>query len=160
MFRRTIGAIATSACLAWVIVTMAALRRPLPALIGPPVTVPFDTRLSTGSDDIPLSELSRRGGSWDPEQIHLALAGVVSLKPWTSGGTLYTSVSTSSFGIQDIRLYASTHSRACSFALCNENGFKGRWCLSMRPLFLLQSLAQSLFPGLPTTIRLYQMDNR
>lgn len=48
-------------------------RRP-PA---PPVTVPFDVRLHTGSDDLPLEQLSRKGGLWDPEQIHLALAGKI-----------------------------------------------------------------------------------
>lgn len=42
---------------------------------SPPVTVPFDTRLRTGSDDLPLEQLARQGGLWDPEQIHLALAG-------------------------------------------------------------------------------------
>lgn len=42
---------------------------------APPVTVPFDNRLRTGSDDLPLEQLARQGGAWDPEQIHLAVAG-------------------------------------------------------------------------------------
>jgi len=42
---------------------------------GPPVTVPFDQKLRTGSDDIPLDQLAKKGGQFEPEQIHLGFAG-------------------------------------------------------------------------------------
>ena len=40
-----------------------------------PTTVPFDARLHTGSKDLPLDSLAKHGGLFEPEQIHLALAG-------------------------------------------------------------------------------------
>lgn len=74
---RTIAVVTGAAFFAWLLVSFAAFRQRLPrsGVPGPPVTVPFDSRLQTGSDDLPLSQLSRKGGTWDPEQIHIAIAG-------------------------------------------------------------------------------------
>ena len=38
--------------------------------------MPFDTHLQTGSEDLPLDHLPKQGGLYEPEQIHLAFAGV------------------------------------------------------------------------------------
>ena len=43
---------------------------------GAPTTVPFDTNLRMGSDDLPLDYLAKKGGLFEPEQIHLAYAGM------------------------------------------------------------------------------------
>ena len=42
-----------------------------------PITIPFDTSLSLGSDDLPIDEapLARRAGEFEPDQIHIGIAG-------------------------------------------------------------------------------------
>ena len=82
MVCRTCASVLVTAVVAWIVVTVAVLRHrlslpdPLP---GPPVTVPFDSRLQTGSEDIPLEALAKTVGLYEPEQIHLAIAGNVLL---------------------------------------------------------------------------------
>lgn len=61
------------------------LARPVPA---PPITRPFDHRLQTGSDDLPLDHprLQRTAAQYEPEQIHLALAGPQAIAvSWSTG---------------------------------------------------------------------------
>ena len=53
-----------------------------------PVTRRFDTRLATGSADLPLDDprIERRAGTYEPEQIHIALAGPQAMAvSWSTG---------------------------------------------------------------------------
>lgn len=57
-----------------------------------PVTRPFDTRLATGSADLPLDDprLQRTAATYEPEQISLALAGHQSMfVSWSSGNASF-----------------------------------------------------------------------
>ena len=72
-----IGLVAVTVVCVCVLGVLAFKGSPTPGF-APPVTVPFDTTLATGSEDLLLDEapLARRSDNEDdPDQIHLALAG-------------------------------------------------------------------------------------
>ena len=79
-YRKPLLAALGVSVLVWGFLLLAVVAGGLPAANrllppAPPVTVPFDTKLQTGSEDLPLELLAKQGGLWDPEQIHLSLAG-------------------------------------------------------------------------------------
>ena len=79
-YRKPLLAALGVSVLVWGFLLLAVVAGGLPAANrllppAPPVTVPFDTQLQTGSEDVPLELLAKQGGLWDPEQIHLSLAG-------------------------------------------------------------------------------------
>ena len=65
------------------------LGLPVPA---PPVTKPFNRRLATGSEDLPLDDarIRRTAATYEPEQIHIALAGPQGVAiSWSSGNATF-----------------------------------------------------------------------
>ena len=65
--------------------TPSGLAKPVPS---PPVTQPFDSRLQTGSEDLPLDHprVRRTASEYEPEQIHITLAGSQAIAvSWSTG---------------------------------------------------------------------------